>query len=1206
MGICFGDKKNDERRRGRNRENENDKSLNIDSKNSLSIKEDYIDNTIISNSQISNHGKPSINIGVKNQKLKDFLNAMIYQNSQDDSDDTSYNELLKIEIEELQKEVDKLSEDLIIGINKQFNFKNIKKEVINSIVQNEITNSMIKRKISSMIKEYENDINKHSIPYLKIILVGRKKIGKTDLVNYMLELEPNENENKNKKLDLQEYVSEKVPFLKLVEFKGIGFDSDSNTEIIGTNIFNYINNLQKSENKDYIHCIWYCMTETKFEKPEIAVLRKLKNSYKNDNVLPVIAVYTKTESHEIANQMEEHIKSQGIDTIFIKTLAKSFTMQNGTVKNTFGKEELLKATLEKCTSSLQSELINLMIKKVSDEIKSDILNKYTKLLQKIQENIISKFVSEFNQVLNDGELIDYIINFIIENIKEFNEGKILNKSFNLLNESDFIKEVKTKVTVYKNKVKKLIEPVVEQKSKKFLDSQAKIEIEKGNMKIKNKKSLKEFNRAIEIFLKKNLYYISQRIMISYIIEKIYSSFFNELNAQLKTKIEKILNINNNPDIKLLLEHIFLRKLKDFGDKWGIIIKVKNIENDVFDFPDKAEIEKDENKQNNNNLITNSFVFINDDKKFEDNQLKDIPLENNWFPYNARKNWKYIKEKKEILENYLDNMEIQDSFFNIKTTDKIFANFKEYMKKDLTMFLHNNKSKFIKSIDNSYQNKKISFDNIIIPKILDKENIPNIYDKLTEDEIIALNNDLSSTTIDYMTILVVGRSGIGKSKLISKMTNLNAKTGVGFRVTLDNDFYKGTLKLSFLQMIDTRGIEQDTRIGLSKIIDNTLGVINSQKLKAKNNYNENIQCIYYCVKGSALEDSEIEAIKKIKNNKEKIPVIVVFTMGVNQNDIDSMENQIKSRLNLPFINVLAEKIDEQESYGLDDLLKLTLEECQNAIKGNVFEAIKKKLSENVISKLKEINQKIKISINNTMVEKLINFKKVVNKNDLYQLIYEFIEVGFLEYIKIGDNNINELKEESNNEFQQLKILNDYIKDYIQFYQNTSKTIIQPALKTRSLELLDQQVILEKTRYQSIETTNKKTRDSLKEIIQNFLELNFDYISQKYLLYKLLHDLSEPFSEELEKKINEIVEQSLKTTKALELIKNSYDIIFKAFKEKIYKYSKNEKIYEDNENKTKKNNSNYTKNNYNSSKSNTKEDNLECPYPSFKYYKKYYKI
>ena len=100
-------------------------------------------------------------------------------------------------------------------------------------------------------------------------------------------------------------------------------------------------------------------------------------------------------------------------------------------------------------------------------------------------------------------------------------------------------------------------------------------------------------------------------------------------------------------MKSLMEHIFLRKLKDFGDKWGINITINNIENNVFDFPDEAEIEKDENKQNNNNLITNSFVFMNDDKKFEDNPLKDIPGENNWFPYNTRKNWKYIKEKYKI-------------------------------------------------------------------------------------------------------------------------------------------------------------------------------------------------------------------------------------------------------------------------------------------------------------------------------------------------------------------------------------------------------------------------------------------------------------------------------------------------------------------------------------------------------------------------------
>ena len=1210
MGVCF--QKKTDRRKVENPDSNTDKE---------NIQQSNKENTYFSKlkeSQISNPGndiislnKISTTIRINNQKLKDFLKVMIYQGLQDETNDFSYNELIKLETEELKNEVDKFSAELITAIDKEFKFNKIKNDIIIFIVQNEITNSMIKRKIASMINEYEKDINKYSIPYLKIILVGRKGIGKTDLVNYMLELEPKENENKNKKLDLQEYISEKVPYLKLVEYKGIGFDSDSNTEVIGSNIFSYINNLQKSKNKDYIHCIWYCITETKFEKPEIAVLKKLKNSYKNDNVLPVIAVYTKTESQEIANKMEEHIRDQGIDTIFIKTLAKSFTMKNGTVKNTFGKEELLKATLEKCTSSLQSELINLMIKNISDEIKAEILNKNKKLLTQIQENIISKFVSEYNQVLNDGELINYIINNIIENIKEFNEGKVTNKCFNLLNNSDFIKEVKSKVKKYKENVKTLINSTVEHKAKKFLDLQAKIEIEKGNMSIKNKKKLKEFKKTIEIFLKKNLYYISQRIMISYIIETVYCSFFKDLNVQLRDKIEKILNIHNNPDIKLLLEHIFLKKLKDFGDKWRINIKIKESKQDVFDFPDEIEIERDEEKQKNNNLITNSFNFIKNDDNDNDNEnnnnlMENMPLiNNNWFPLNKRKNWKYIKEKTMLLEKYLQSSEIQDSFFNIKTSDQIFTIFKEYMKKELTNFLDKSKCEFINSIDKSYQNKQIPFEDKIIPKIFEKENISSVYDKLIENEINELNNNLGTITIKYMTILVVGRSGIGKSKLISKMTNLDVPNGVGFRVTLENDFYNGKNKHSFLQMIDTRGTELDLKVGLPRISKNTFDMIDAQKTKAKssNNFNENIQCIYYCVKGSSLEDSEINTIKEIKNNKEKIPVIVVFTMGVNQNDIDSMENQIKTRLNIPFISVLSEKMEEQESYGLNDLLQLTLEECQKSVKGNVFLAIKKKVSEMVISNLKEINKNIKFSINNNMADKLMNFKKVVNGNDLYQLIYQFIEIAFIEYINIEDNNIKELKEESNNELQQLKLLNDFIKEYIEYYKNQSSNIILPKLSNFSLEFLDNQVKLEKKLSKSIEATNKNTRDSLKGIIKNFLGLNFDYISQRYLLYKLLHDFSEPFSEELEKKINEIVYKNLEKNKALELIKKSYNIIFRDFIDSIFKESTDGKIYEEKDDKNVTNKYSYVKKNYNVSTDHIKENNLACPgpYPSFNNYK-----
>ena len=1167
---------------------------------------EYLNQSITSENRSKNSNLRSTNknqeistIKINNQKLKEFLSSKIYQGQQNSTSDASYNELIKLETKELNNEVDILNDELIKKIAKLFNFQKIKNEVVKEIIKSEITDSMIKRKIASMVEQYEKEKDKYSIPYLKIMLVGRKNIGKTSLINYMLKLEPQENTNKNS--DLQEYSSDIVPFIKLVEYKGIGFDQDSNPELIGTKIVNYISNLQKMNYKNFIHCIWYCITETKFEVPEIAVLKKLKTSYNDDNVLPVIVVYTKTESHDIANKMETHIKNRNINTIFIKTLAKSFEMKNGKIKEAFGREELLQKTLQKCTSSLQSELINLMINNISEEIKNEILEEYNKKIQKIKENIVDKFVSEYNQVKDDCELIDYIINIIIENLKELNEGYVSNRCFNLLNESVFINEVKNKVNSYKEKIKELIDSKIEKNAINFLDIQAKNEINNGNMKIEHKKELKELKKTIEIYFKKNLYYNSQRIMIAYILENIYFAFFDDLNEKLSEKVNDILKVKKNQDIKELLEHIFLIKLKDFGDKWGIDIQNIIIKNKNFDFPDKQEIRKDCQRKSNNDLITNSFndnINDNSDKGNNKKKIENNDLEkNNWFPINRNKSWKYIKDKEKILEQFLQSLEIQDNFFNIKTNDQIFEYFKEYMKKELITILNDKKIEFIKNIDNAYLKKKVPFEEQIITKIIEKEDISSIYDKLIENEISELNNNIGLIKIDYMTILVVGRSGIGKSVLIKEMTKKYVPNGVGIRVTLLNDIYKGEAKLSFLKMIDTRGTELNTEIGLDKIRKNVEDVIKNQKLEAKekNDFNNNIQCIYYCVKGSSLEESEIKTIEKIKENKESIPVIVVFTMGINNDDIKKMEDLISSRLDLPFISVLAEKNEDLDSYGLNDLLNLTLDQCQKSQKGNMFQTIKEIICKNVIEKLEEINKKIKFSLNNNMLKKFVNFKKA--ENDLYQLIHDYIEIAIIEYNNLSGNNITKLKEESNEEFEKLKSLNDYIKEFIGFYTDKSQEIIEPILDNLSLEFLDTQVRKEKESSKSIEIENKNDRDSFKTIIKDFLEPNFYYISQKYLIYKLFYDFSEPFSEDLEKKVNDIVKKNLKKNEINEKIKKSYEDIFNAFRKSIENRARNGKIYPEN-------NPNENKYNYggcgrpkNFKQNEPKDSNLDCPYPSF---------
>ena len=193
-----------------------------------------------------------------------------------------------------------------------------------------------------------------------------------------------------------------------------------------------------------------------------------------------------------------------------------------------------------------------------------MLEKNKRTLKKIVENLVNNFIKDFKVVKDDGDLIDYIINNIIENLKLFKESNILNKSFNSINRSGFITDVKNKIQSYKSRVKPMIKYTIETYSKIFLDQQVKIEKEKGNMEIKYKRKLKDFERTTEIFLKKNLYYMAQRLMISHIIEKIYVEFFKKIENKLEKNIENILNINNNSNIKKILEHTFKVKLKDFG------------------------------------------------------------------------------------------------------------------------------------------------------------------------------------------------------------------------------------------------------------------------------------------------------------------------------------------------------------------------------------------------------------------------------------------------------------------------------------------------------------------------------------------------------------------------------------------------------------------------------------------------------------------
>ena len=1148
-------------------------------------------------------------INIENKKLKDFYNGILLEclDFEKDNNDSSYNEFRDKEYEQLKNEINNMREEFENYIVKMVNDKkinDIRDDEIKIIIENELTVHMIKQQIKKIIESYEKDINKYKIKHLKVILVGRKKIGKTDLINYMLEL--NHKEAKKRKKNFEEYTSESVPYLKLVEFDGIGFDKNSNPERIGNYIHQYINNLQKKQNEydEYIHCIWYCMTETKFEAPEIAVLKKLKTSYGNDSQLPVIAVYTKTESDKIANDMENHIKRQGIDTEFIKTLAEDIELVNGKIKKSFGRKELLNATLQKCTEALQGKMIDVMTDKISEEIKSDMKKNNELKLKEIKEKIIDNFVSKFNILLSDGDFIDYIINVITNNLKDFYDGKIIsNRSFNELNKSKFIESIKQMITSYKSKIKEKIDSIIEKNSKIFLELQAATEKKNCNMKVKNKRDLIEFKKTTQDFLIKNLYYRFQVSLIIHLIEKIYNVFFEDYNKKLEEITVEILdkkNNENNKDIKYLLNHCFLTKLKDFGESINIQIEIKKmIAPD--ELPEEKEIEHDEERIKNIELkLFNKFNNYKKDKK--ENNNTNLIDDKNWFPFELNQEWK--KEDNISLNNFLENLGYQDSFFSKTTSDLTFNSLKDFIKQDLIIFFSQKRKEFIQKIQSKYIKQSCYFEKELIDmitKIIAKEKLSKIYDKQIENEIKIINISEDELKLSNITILILGRSGIGKSTLINGLLKEEmAYSVVGFRGTLQNDIYIGNNDLSFLTLIDTRGTELQEGSNLDKIVKNAEEFIEKRKLEAKTSgdYNKNIQCIYYCVKGGFLEDSELKAIEILIKNKESIPLIVVFTMGVNKKDINSMRSLIKKRFNnIPFISCLAKSNEDIESYGLDDLLELTLKVCQNSKNGNVYKAIQNKICKKVKIILGRVNDNIKGTISNKMFEKFIRFYNLVKDDELYKEIYKYLQIPFIEYMNFENENIA-LKEESIDEFKNLKSINEYIKEYINNYKNLSGETIKPILDEKSLDYLDMQVIKEKESAESIKEENKNTKKDFIKIITGFLSSNFYYISQIYLFYKLLLEIKEPFSEQLKKKMNEIIETNLKKNSSKKLIENTFDKIFEKFKERIYENSKNGKIYEKEHNEIGKSIVNYNIG-YNNEEINTNNnenaDNLECPYP-----------
>lgn len=204
------------------------------------------------------------------------------------------------------------------------------------------------------------------------------------------------------------------------------------------------------------------------------------------------------------------------------------------------------------------------------------------------------------------------------------------------------------------------------------------------------------------------------------------------------------------------------------------------------------------------------------------------------------------------------------------------------------------------------------------------------DEIAQKCIDAINERLRN--LRKLNIIVVGKSGVGKSTLINSLFRGNfAETGLGRPVT--DEIRKIEKKDYPMAIYDTPGFEL-SKGQQTKVKDEIIELINKGFLSK--DINDAIHCIWYCINvggNRTFDETEIQWLKELteRNKTMQVPIIVVLTQSCPKKKAQEMKSLVEKE-NLDIVKVvpvLAQDMDFDEeyvakAYGLDTLIDIMSE------------------------------------------------------------------------------------------------------------------------------------------------------------------------------------------------------------------------------------------------------------------------------------------
>ena len=554
----------------------------------------------------------------------------------------------------------------------------------------------------------------------------------------------------------------------------------------------------------------------------------------------------------------------------------------------------------------------------------------------------------------------------------------------------------------------------------------------------------------------------------------------------------------------------------------------------------------------------------DASKSKDNPNKNQNMENNTNLNTPKSYYKLNSSEVENLYNeYTQTKHIVSHFYDIKDPkDPTYNILKLEEKEILSKYLESTRNNFVNLFNAKLRRAQIRIDEInkLVKEFIEKEDGESAFQYKIEECIKKIEKNPKDYEIKYLTVMLVGKSGVGKSTLINEVLKLEgnekAQIGTGQFVTVKYQEYSSD-SLEFLKLIDTRGIELNKNYGADEVKREASKFI--EERKETNDPNKFVQCIWYCITGNRFEEVEQNLLTSLRTTygESKIPIILIYTQATDKTAIDEMKEYIKKiNIEVNFIEVLAKRkelVQNQgalEPFGIDELIKETLKKCKKALNGEMFSVITESISKKIIEMLEKQNFSDKDYITRMMKLSFINnFGACANKETFLHFIIHLLGFNIKIFFEKKELKVNENCTEI---FLNSDLFINFIYLMINEYENIADNLIEPMLDIKAREFIDLQVDVQRKCQKEISFKNQRKINDFRINIKDFLIDNYHLIAQKLIINYIFRNIFGKITNEFVNQFNFLTRKILQRDKNKELIKDCFMIKFSDFENRLNSY------------------------------------------------------